>query len=92
MNINIQLFYTSDLDSKIKQSASFPVFTYQFKCDPNKEAARVTFEWWKLIVNMSYRVILEEVIYNGEHDITELVKQLDDTPIPDLICPSNEVL
>ena len=88
MNINIQIFYTSDLDSKIKQSASFPVNTYQFKRDPHKEAARVTFEWWKLIKkNMSYRVILEKVIYNGEHDITELVKQLDNAPIPDIDLP-----
>ncbi|MCQ6281989.1 hypothetical protein [Bacillus sp. EB600] len=88
MNINIQIFYTSDLDSKTQQSASFPVNTYQFKRDPHKEAARVTFEWWKLIKkNMSYRVILEEVIYNGEHDITELVKQLDDTPIQDIDLP-----
>lgn len=57
------------------QGASFPINTYKFKRDPHKEAARVTFEWWKLIKhNMSYRVIVEAVIYNGEHDITDLVK------------------
>lgn len=85
MNIHIEIHYTSDLDSKIIQSASFPVNTYQFKREPYKEAARVTFEWWKLIrKNLSYRVKLQEVIYNAEHDITDQVKKLDDDLNPEL--------
>lgn len=85
MNITIQIFYTSDYDSKLMQKASFPVNTYHFKQKPDQEAARVAFEWWKLIKHdLSYRVKIEKVIYNGENDITELIKQLDNAPIPDL--------
>lgn len=88
MNITIQIMYTSDYDSKLMQKGSFPVNTYHYKQKPDKEATRVAFEWWKLIKHdLSYRVEIDEVIYNGEHDITELVKQLDNAPIPDLDLP-----
>lgn len=75
MNILIKINYKSDSDSKLLQKASFPVNTYKFKQDPNKEAARVAYEWWKFVKReMSYRVRITEVTYNEGNDITELVR------------------
>lgn len=88
MNINIQIHYISTYDSKMSQRGSFPVNVYQFRQNPNLEAARVAFTWWKLIKkDMSYKVAIERVTYNAENDITELVKRLDKAPIPDLDLP-----
>jgi hypothetical protein len=47
MNITIEIMYTSDYDSKLMQKGSFPVNNFHFKQKPEKEAARVAFEWWK---------------------------------------------
>lgn len=88
MNIIIRIDYTSDLGSKMMKQASFPVNSYKYKQNDNNEAARVAFNWWKVIKHeMSYRAILEKVTYNGDNDITELVKQIDDAPLPDLDLP-----
>lgn len=88
MNINITIHYRSTSDSRLLQSGYFPVNSLEFKKDPNKEAARVAYEWWKLIKrDMSFQVIIDKVTYNEEHNITELVKQLDDAPIPDIDLP-----
>lgn len=84
MNVNIQIHYTSTYDSKMSQRGSFPVNAYQFRQNPNQEAARVAFIWWKLIKkDMSYKVAIERATYNAENDITELVKWLDKAPIHD---------
>lgn len=88
MKINIQIHYTSTYDSKMVQGGSFPVNAYQFKKDPDKEAARVALTWWKLIKkDLSYKVAIVEVTYNLEHDITALVKQLENAPLPNLDLP-----
>lgn len=88
MKINIRFDYTSDIGSKMMKQASFQVNEYKFKLEPDQEAARVAFEWWKQIKHeMSYRAILESIIYNGDNDITKLVQQLDDAPLPDLDLP-----
>lgn len=67
------------------QKASFPVNAKYFKEDSDQEATRVAFKWWKQIQRvMSYRARIETVTYNGENNITELVKQLDEDQIQDL--------
>lgn len=84
MKVTIKIIYTSDGTTKIMQRASFPVNTKYFKDDPDQEAARVAFDWWKHIKrNMFHRVLINEIFYNENHDITKLVKELDKTPIPD---------
>ncbi|PLT33258.1 hypothetical protein [Bacillus sp. V5-8f] len=59
-----------------------------FKRDPDETAAIAAFEWLREIrlvhgFNLGEHVV-QKVIYNGEHDITEIVHQLhpmlDDLP------------
>lgn len=83
MKISITIIYKSN-GNKVSQQASFPVNSKRFKEDPHTEAARVTYEWLKEIKKeMSYSVEIDNVVYSGDNDITELVKQLDDDPLPD---------
>lgn len=62
------------------QRGSLPVNMTQFKKDTNKEAARVAFEWIKQIRREAYVSEIVEVIYNDNHDITELVRGLEKAP------------
>lgn len=88
MNITIEIHFKSDSDSKIMKRGSFPVNVSKFNKDQNREAARVAFEWWKQIKHEnSYRIKIEKVTYDEINNITELVKQLDNAPIPDLDLP-----
>lgn len=68
MNVTIEIHYTAS--SKITQGASFPLH--------GQKPEKVALDWWKQIKReMSYRVELEKVIINGDQDITELVKELE---------------
>jgi hypothetical protein len=64
-------------ENKILRTAEFPVNTFEFEIDPDKEAARITCEWLKLIRREGHIDHIISVIYNSDKDITELVKELD---------------
>lgn len=70
MNITIEIHYKSD-SGKALQRGSFPL--------RGKKPELVAYDWWKKIKHeMSYRVQIEEILFNGGVDITELVKKLED--------------
>lgn len=76
MEISIRVIYQSD--SRLMQKASFSINIKNFKDDPDKEAARVAYEWWKQIKSdMSYRAKIVNVVYNEDIDITDRVMQLE---------------
>ncbi|MFE3973203.1 MULTISPECIES: hypothetical protein [unclassified Peribacillus] len=76
MNITIKV-YLHVKDTNFSQSGSFPVLNSDFKKDPDWTAAIAAYEWIQQInKNMGSRVRIDQVIYNEENDITELVKKV----------------
>ena len=78
MNINIKVYLHSK-GTKFLQSGSFPVLNSDFEKDPNWAAAISAYEWIqqiKLSFAASDDFQIDQVIYNGENDITELVKKV----------------
>lgn len=76
MNIIIRIIYQGSA-AKLMQRGSFPVNTKRFKENADQEAARVAFEWLKQIKREMHVNGIVEVVYDGEKNITELVKKLD---------------
>lgn len=81
MNINIKVYLHSK-GSKFLQNGSFPVLSSDFKKDPDWTAAIAAYEWiqnikTKFAASDDFRI--DEVIYNGDIDITELVKKVKPT-------------
>lgn len=78
MNINIKV-YLHAKETKFMQSGSFPVLPSFFKKEPDWAAAIAAYEWIQQIKS-SYAASddfrIDEVIYNGDIDITELVKKV----------------
>ncbi|AOH53365.1 hypothetical protein ABE28_003295 [Peribacillus muralis] len=76
MNINIKVYLQSN-NTKFLKSGSFPVSNSDFKKDPDWAAAIAAYEWIREI-KMSFSISedfrIDQVIYNGENDITELVR------------------
>lgn len=87
MNVIIEVHLHS-LQNNFTQSGNFPVPVSEFKKDPEWAVAIVAFEWIqqikrKQVSSEGFRI--DKVIYNGEHDITDLVKKVkpiiqDDLP------------
>lgn len=78
MNINIKVYLHSK-GTKFLQSGSFPVPNAEFKKDPDWTAAIAAYEWIHLIkINFaaSEDFRIDQVIYNEDIDITELVKKV----------------
>jgi len=78
MNINIKVYLHSK-GTKFLQSGSFPVRNSDFKKDPDWTAAIAAYEWIqqikiKFAASDDFRI--DEVFYNEENDITELVKKV----------------
>ncbi|MDQ0860022.1 hypothetical protein [Bacillus sp. V2I10] len=74
MQILITLHYFV-ADGKFRQSGDFKVDVRSYKEDPDKEAARVAYEWFREIRReFIYNVELYKALYN-EIDITEIVKK-----------------
>lgn len=70
MNVTIEIHYIGD--SKLLQKGFFPL--------KGKKDIQVALDFWKQIQKeMSYRAKLESVIVNGDKDITELVKELEES-------------
>lgn len=68
MNVTIEITYIAA--SRNNMSATFPL--------RGRSPEKVALDWWKEIKHeMSYHAILEKVIANGEHEITQLVKELE---------------
>ncbi|MFF2287311.1 hypothetical protein [Peribacillus butanolivorans] len=87
MNINIKVHLHSK-ETNFLQSGSFPVANSEYKKDPDWAAAIAAFEWIQQIHNdhgSSKDFRIDKVVYNGDIDITELVKKVkpiiqDDLP------------
>ncbi|MFJ7681138.1 hypothetical protein [Peribacillus butanolivorans] len=79
MNINIKVYLHSK-GTKFLQSGSFPVPNSEYKKDPDWTAAITAYEWIQQIKN-SYAASedfrIDQVIYNEDIDITEIVKKVD---------------
>lgn len=78
MNINIKV-YLHAKETKFTQSGSFPVTPSVFKKEPDWAAAIAAYEWIqqikiKFAASDDFRI--DEVIYNEDIDITELVKKI----------------
>lgn len=81
MNINIKVYLHSK-GTKFLQSGSFTVVNSEFKKDPDWKAAIVAYEWIqqikiKFAASEDFRI--DQVIYNEDIDITELVKKVRPT-------------
>ncbi|WP_026693889.1 hypothetical protein [Peribacillus kribbensis] len=78
MTINIEV--TLRVNGSISlQRGPFPIHKRKFNENPDKEAALAAFTWIKLLRRKSgyfYDAELVKVIYDGENDITELVRKL----------------
>lgn len=87
MNINIKLNLHAK-GNNFLQSGSFPVTNSEFKKDPDWTAAIAAYEWIQRIQSdygSSGDFRIDKVVYNGDIDITELVKKVrpviqDDLP------------
>lgn len=75
MNITIRIIYKG-YEARIMRRGSFPVDPFEFKVDPNKEAARVAYEWVNQIRREGHISEIIEVVYDQDKDMTELVKEL----------------
>ncbi|QNK46465.1 hypothetical protein H7F28_13835 [Brevibacterium sp. PAMC23299] len=78
MNINIKVYLHSK-GSNFLQSGSFPVVNSDYKKDPDWTAAIATYEWIQQIKNnyaASEDFRIDQVVYNNDIDITELVKKV----------------
>lgn len=78
MNINIKVYLHSK-GTKFLQSGSFPVPNSDYKKDPDSAAAVAAYKWIQQIkINFaaSEDFRIDQVIYNEEDDITDLVKNL----------------
>lgn len=62
-------------------AGSFLVNQRLFREDANKEAAKVAYQWIKQVKKEMDVDVIEKVIYNGDNDITELVRELQRSPI-----------
>ncbi|WP_428909455.1 hypothetical protein [Niallia sp. Krafla_26] len=76
MNIHIELTYIG-WESTITQKGNFRVDDREFREVPDKAAAEVTLNWIKGIRRERGINNILKVTYNNEHDITDLVKDLD---------------
>ena len=77
MNINIKVYLHSK-GTKFMQSGSFPVLASDFKKDPDWTAAVTAYEWIQQIksnfaASKDFRI--DQVVYNDDIDITELVNR-----------------
>ncbi|CAH0185216.1 hypothetical protein SRABI133_01527 [Peribacillus simplex] len=78
MNINIKV-YLHAKGTKFLQIGSFAVLSSDFKKDPDWTAAVTAYEWIQQIkisfaASADFRI--DQVVYNDDIDITELVKKV----------------
>ncbi len=78
MNINIKVYLHSK-GTRFLQSGSFPVLNSDYKKNPDRTAATAAYNWIQQIkisfaASKDFRI--DQVIYNEDNDITDLVKNL----------------
>jgi hypothetical protein len=76
MNIIIRIIYRG-YASKIMRRGEFKVSMKQFKEDPDRVAANEAMKFLKMIRKEGHIEEIIEVVYNDDHDITALIKDLD---------------
>lgn len=74
MKMLIKLTYIG-WQSSIESKGYFPVNSRRFNENSDMAVAEVAYKWVRDILRQEHISRLIEVTYNGEHDITELVKQ-----------------
>lgn len=79
MNINIKVYLHSK-GTKFLQSGCFPILVSDYKKDPDWTAAIAAYEWIQQIkinfaASKDFRI--DQVVYNTDIDITELVKKVN---------------
>lgn len=86
MNVHIRLHLNIE-GSKSRQEGMFPVNAKDFKNDPDMTIGIIAYEWiQRIMYQTGYRETeITQVVYNEEHDITQVVKQIrpvikDDLP------------
>lgn len=73
MKITVNIYYQTALN-KLSQAGTFPL--------RGRKPEIVAFEWWKDIKKHAYKARLIKVLVNADQDITALVKELENAPIP----------
>ncbi|MGG1483534.1 hypothetical protein ABEI56_05540 [Peribacillus castrilensis] len=77
MRVIIQVYLYAH-GSRFFKSGDFPVKVSEYKKDPDQAAAVSAFEWIRTIykeMGYSEDFRIDQVIYDRDHDITELIKQ-----------------
>ncbi|WP_260288492.1 hypothetical protein [Peribacillus aracenensis] len=77
MRINLQVYLHAH-GSRFLKSGVFPVNVSEFKKEPDQAAAVSAYEWIRAInkeMGFSKDFRIDKVIYDQEHDITEIVRQ-----------------
>ncbi|MCD4838181.1 hypothetical protein LRS37_04700 [Neobacillus sedimentimangrovi] len=73
MNVVIEIHYLSS-GGKVLQSGSFPL--------RGRKPEYIAYEFWKQIQEKQpFEIQLENIILNGDQDITDLVKELEQQEI-----------
>ncbi|CAH0210470.1 hypothetical protein SRABI96_02152 [Peribacillus sp. Bi96] len=78
MYITIKV-YLHSRETKFLQTGSFPVIHSDFKKDPDWTAAVAAYKWIQQIKSnyaASEDFRIDQVVYNADNDITELVKNV----------------
>lgn len=76
MNIHIEVNYVS-WECDILKKGNFPVNSIKFKQEPDRAAADVALKWINQIRRENNISKIIKVTYNKEHDITDIIKDLD---------------
>lgn len=82
-NVHIEINYIG-WQSDITRKGNFPINIYKFKQNGDRTAAEVALNWINKIRNEEHIGEILKVTYNKDHDITELVKDLDNKIYDDL--------
>ncbi|WP_409276390.1 hypothetical protein V1499_22945 (plasmid) [Neobacillus sp. SCS-31] len=78
MYITVQIDYKSKWNN-LSQAGSFHL--------RNKKPEELAFEWWMVIKKDAFEPQLEKVTINGDTDITDLVKAMENIPYPPDLLP-----
>lgn len=76
MQILIAIDFTGR-ESEMGRAGSFPVDPFEFSIDPDREAARVAYQWVLKIRQEIDVTKINQVTYNETNDITQLIFEKD---------------
>lgn len=78
MNIHLEVHFGGN--GRSLRKGSFLVRVSDFKRNPDKAAALVTYSWIRQLKLEHQDQEVEKVIYNGKHDITDIVNKIRIVP------------